>query len=323
MTDHDVPSDEMRWGRHHTDPLDAVLGDEPFDEDLTDVAAIVHDLRSAFVTDEPLPRRPALAAFTDAPLDHDDDLLVAAGRHVGHPAADAAGRPDRLERLGRKRNKMLSALSGFVATLTGKVVLGTAVTAASVGGLHAADVVDVPVLPDNDRQAVEQQADPGNDQVAGDADKADAEGAQLGDDKQAAAEAFTEAIREWTDCVGAEAAAQGDEATRTTEGFDPRAECGDRPESGEFGLTDVPSQASEALEGTPARGAAPVDPTATIPTEPGAAAPELPVDPGAGAPELPAAPGGVSDELPSDAPGGAGTGDPTDGGTNTPAGGRR
>ncbi|MBN2624174.1 MAG: hypothetical protein JXA83_12425 [Acidimicrobiales bacterium] len=318
MTGHDVPSDEMRWGRHHTDPIDAVLGDESVDDDLTDVAAIVHDLRSAYVTDEPLPRRPALAAFTDAPLDDDGDLLVAAGRHVGHPAAGAAGRPDRSERLGRKRHRMLSALSGFVATLTGKVVLGTAVTAASVGGLHAADVVDVPALPDNDRPAVEQQAEPENDRVAGDADKPDVEGAQLGDDKQAAAEAFTDAIREWTDCVGAEAAAQGDEATRTTAGFDPRAECGDRPEPGEFGLTDVPSQAAEALEGTPAPGAAPVDPTATIPTEPGAAAPEPPVDPG-----------GVADELPSgtpDAPdvpaGGAGTGDPTDGGTNTPAGGR-
>ena len=43
---------------------------------------------------------------------------------------------------------MLSALSGFVTTLTGKVVLGTAVVATSVGGLHAARVVDVPVLPD-------------------------------------------------------------------------------------------------------------------------------------------------------------------------------
>lgn len=52
---------------------------------------------------------------------------------------------------------MLAGVSSFVATVTGKVVLGGAVAAASVGGLHAADVVDVPGLPD--RPAVEQQGD--------------------------------------------------------------------------------------------------------------------------------------------------------------------
>jgi prephenate dehydrogenase len=49
---------------------------------------------------------------------------------------------------------MLSALSAFVTSLTGKVVLGTAVVATSVGGLHAGHVVDVPGLPD---QATERQ----------------------------------------------------------------------------------------------------------------------------------------------------------------------
>ena len=43
---------------------------------------------------------------------------------------------------------MLEALSAFVATLAGKVVLGTAAVAVSVGGAHAAGVVDVPGLPD-------------------------------------------------------------------------------------------------------------------------------------------------------------------------------
>jgi hypothetical protein len=47
-----------------------------------------------------------------------------------------------------RRRRMLSALSTFVATLTGKVVLGTAVAAASVGAAHAVGVVDVPGLPE-------------------------------------------------------------------------------------------------------------------------------------------------------------------------------
>jgi hypothetical protein len=59
---------------------------------------------------------------------------------------------------------MLETLGAFVATLTGKVVLGTAAVAASVGGAHAAGVVDVPGLPDRgtvvvDAPAVDEAAD--------------------------------------------------------------------------------------------------------------------------------------------------------------------
>ena len=39
---------------------------------------------------------------------------------------------------------MITTIGAFVATTTGKIVLGTAVAAASVGGAHAADIVDVP-----------------------------------------------------------------------------------------------------------------------------------------------------------------------------------
>jgi len=46
------------------------------------------------------------------------------------------------------RPKMLTGLSAFVATTTGKIVLGTTVAAASVGGMHAAEIVDVPLLPE-------------------------------------------------------------------------------------------------------------------------------------------------------------------------------
>ncbi len=47
-----------------------------------------------------------------------------------------------------RRRRMLTTLSGVLATLTGKVVLGTAVAAASVGAAHSAGVVDIPGLPD-------------------------------------------------------------------------------------------------------------------------------------------------------------------------------
>jgi hypothetical protein len=46
------------------------------------------------------------------------------------------------------RPKMLTGLGAFIATTTGKIVLGTTVAAASVGGMHAAEIVDVPLLPD-------------------------------------------------------------------------------------------------------------------------------------------------------------------------------
>ncbi len=46
------------------------------------------------------------------------------------------------------RPKMLTGIGAFVATTTGKIVLGTTVAAASVGGMHAAEIVDVPLLPE-------------------------------------------------------------------------------------------------------------------------------------------------------------------------------
>lgn len=75
--------------------------------------------------------RPELAAI----FDHGQP-----SRAPGVPAADL---PVHL-----RRRRMLTALSSALATLTGKVVLGTAVAAASVGVAHSAGVVDVPGLPD-------------------------------------------------------------------------------------------------------------------------------------------------------------------------------
>lgn len=269
MTDDAVSSGEMRWIAPQTDPIDAVLSGvpgNPGDEDLLDVAAIVHDLRSTCLPGQPLRRGPALAAFTQAHLDADGDPTATAGDipsavSVAGPVGDASD-PDQT---GRKRHKMLTTITGFVGTLTGKAVLGTALAAASVGGLHAADVVDIPVLPDDP---------PATEQPAGSQDRtptdAGAEGQQTAADKQAAAEAHAQAVQEWTECVADAAAAQGDAETRTTGAFDPRDTCGDMPQPGDFGLTDLPSQASDvgqaAVEGTPGATARPEQPGSNAPT---------------------------------------------------------
>jgi hypothetical protein len=49
---------------------------------------------------------------------------------------------------------VLSAVATFVSSITGKVVLGTAVAAASVGTAHAAHVVDLPGAPRSEAEVV-------------------------------------------------------------------------------------------------------------------------------------------------------------------------
>jgi hypothetical protein len=287
----------MRWNPlrrdPHRDPIDAVLSGEPLDEDLLDVAAIVHDIRATYLPMAPVDAR------------------------VGSFDARVGSISDRrnAEPTGRKPRTMLSTFGGFVGTLTGKVLAGTAVAAASVGGLHAADVVDVPGLPGNDRPAAEQSGAASADVDATSADAA-AEGQQTAAEKQAAAQAYTDAVRAWTDCVADAAAAQGDEESRVTGGFDPRDECGDRPRPEAYGLTDLPSQAADAaegvVEGTPAES---VKPDAA--SNAGAATP-APQDAGASDPtdrgsDVPAT-GGGNDPTNRD-------GDVPSSGSDTPTGG--
>lgn len=241
MDDDCVSWAEMRWIGSQPDPVDAVLSGESGGDDLLEVAVVIHDLRSAFACAEPLERRPELAAFTNV-----------AQEAIRHPAmgtvvlpSSQADPPDPTHP-GRKRSSMLSALSGFVGTLAGKIVLGTAVTAASVSGLHAANAVDVPVLPDTNAPA--EQPDPGATPADDEPDAATG-GKQTADASKSAADAYTDAVKEWTDCVSEAASSQGDDETRTTGGFDPRKGCGDHPEPADFGLNDLPAQAADAAQG--------------------------------------------------------------------------
>ncbi|HEX6424634.1 MAG TPA: hypothetical protein VFZ79_14225 [Acidimicrobiales bacterium] len=284
MDDPCVPEADMRRSGSARDPVDAVLRGDGEGRDLLDVAALVHDLRAAYDRAEPLARGPQLTAFT-----------VAGGPHA--------------ERLGRKRHSMLTGLSAFLGTLTGKVVLGTAVTAASVGGLHAADVVDVPVLPDTGPPTEQHDGDGGRPDTAG------ADGANdTAEGNAAAAAEYTDAVRVWTDCV-ADAAGQGDADTRTTGGFDPRDACGDHPQPADFGLTELPAPAADA-----AADAVAGTPGATRPETPapGGGAPEITVPSGA---EAPAGGAGDSPAPETPAPGGGAPDIAIPSGSDAPAGG--
>ena len=56
-----------------------------------------------------------------------------------------------------RSNKLLTGVGAFVATTVGKMVLGTAIAAASVGGAHAANIIDVPGLPDAATEIIEAE----------------------------------------------------------------------------------------------------------------------------------------------------------------------
>jgi hypothetical protein len=204
----------------------------------------------------------------------------------------------------------MSWIAGLIATTAGKAAAGTVLAAASVGGLHAADVVELPVLPD---EAAESNVETTSDPVGADLGEAP-ENADLPDEAEAgqaraeanrqAAEEFTAAMQAWTDCV-ADAAPESD-----TEEFDPVAACGERP---------MPSQADEgrarAEAGQANADAAPAADgaeTGATNSEQGRTIAEQGESNADDAP--------VSDGTPAPAADDAGSQDPTDRGTQTPAG---
>lgn len=136
--------------------IEQLLAGRPVGEraDLQALSSFVDTLRSASTT-EPAVVRPELVAVFETGLATDEAPLIAANEK---PILNTP-----------RRRRMLETLAAFVATLTGKVVLGTAAVAAGVGGAHAAGVVDVPGLPDRtppavvDTPAVDDAADQSDD----------------------------------------------------------------------------------------------------------------------------------------------------------------
>jgi hypothetical protein len=77
------------------------------------------------------------------------------------------------------------------------------------------------------------------------------EGQAEGEARAAAADAHAKAIQDWTDCVAAAAAAQGDEVLRQVEPFDPTAGCGEKPEELGDGVDGSVETTQGPPEGTP------------------------------------------------------------------------
>lgn len=145
----DVPPDDMVFFASR-DPLDAALRGETDDPAL---GALVGDLRSAYLAGGDRPRSDALTAF--------------AGPADGPALGTIGTRPDPASsRRVPLRRRAAVGVAAFAATLAGKVVLGGAVAAATLGGLHATDVVDVPLLPHDSTIEGTPPADPALPDVA-------------------------------------------------------------------------------------------------------------------------------------------------------------
>lgn len=108
--------------------IEALIDGQPTPGTPGVMADLVTELRVEYLATPEVQASPALAAFM-AVVDLTDT-----------PQAEHLG-PTR-------RTKMISGISAFVATTTGKILLGTAVAAASIGGGQAARLIDVPGLPD-------------------------------------------------------------------------------------------------------------------------------------------------------------------------------
>lgn len=165
MRGDDVSPDEMRIHRSFDDhTVEAILAGRTPDgrDDLEPLAALAEGLRTAYRGGPRPQMREQLAGFVEAPLTAKDDLPVTAESDAAAPvlAAQTAALSTWRDHTRRKVATMLSSISAFVATVAGKAVLGTAVAAASVGGLHAADVVDVPGLPGGNGSAAVEEHQP-------------------------------------------------------------------------------------------------------------------------------------------------------------------
>lgn len=182
MSPDDVFPDEMRTHRSFDDHTveELVAGRCPDDRDeLEALAALTRGMRAAYRNGPPPRMRGQLTAFVESPLTDKGEQPATAGSKAHGPGlvAQASGLPKLRETTRRKTAAMLTALGTFLTTLTGKAVLGATVAAAAAGGLHAADVVDVPVLPDRASEAVEEhETDSGDIGTAGHVDGGEGHG---------------------------------------------------------------------------------------------------------------------------------------------------
>lgn len=141
----------------------------------------------------------------------------------------------------------MELISAVLSTALGKAAAGLAVATASVGGLHAAEVVDVPVLPDvaDQEQEVEVDEAPADGLVVADAAK------QKAEDRRHDDEEVVPEIGEVEEEGGDDAPTADDGARQATgaSGLD----VSQRAQAGEI---DGRELSSEVVANTPAAGKA-------------------------------------------------------------------
>jgi hypothetical protein len=203
--------------------LDQLLaGVPPDDESLAGLAAFVVDVRA--VSEEPVPE--SLAGRQVAQAARAVEVSVEARQ----PARQRPGE------VLRPRNRRKVVLRSSLARLAAKVAAASVALAAMTAGAAAAGVLPAPVqqvVADTAAVVGLELPEPSQSQSL-------PEEAVLGQEeaerKHLAAEAYAEAVQDWTDCVAENAAAQGDEETRQPDPFDPTEGCG--REAGSGGLRD-------------------------------------------------------------------------------------
>jgi hypothetical protein len=179
MSNDDVHGDDMAHPQLSDEQLAALLDSNSDDPTSHPVAEAILRARQQLGS-EPVPTPgAALSEFlgvgnaTD-PMpqsvlggDFEDEIVLEIA-----PAADSPPR----------RIPVLTSLSAFIGTLTGKLLVGATIAAASVGGAHASGVVDVPGLPEIDQPSITETLD--DDRDESDTDDADSDDADLSNDDE-------------------------------------------------------------------------------------------------------------------------------------------
>ena len=159
MSPDDVEPYEMNPNDLPDPQVETAIAGVPQDAAFEQTADFLMALRSfGESVEEPVPTG-ALTEFVGTQLttENGDLSAMAASNVYGPELIQVAGLPTSHEQKGNR--KMLSGITAFMATLTGKVVLGSTVAFASVSGAHAADIIDVPLLPDTPEVVVIDDGD--------------------------------------------------------------------------------------------------------------------------------------------------------------------
>jgi hypothetical protein len=114
------------------------------------VTEFLRELRSRYATPGLPEVRAALSEFVDVDLNDGRDLPTRAGSTSQGFAAHPSVLPAWETTATSRRIRVPAYIASFLGTLTGKIVLGTTVATASVGGAQAAGVIEIPTLPSPD-----------------------------------------------------------------------------------------------------------------------------------------------------------------------------